>query len=326
MNQRQVSAGIHERIWEEARSKPLRVSGPTEAMIHQPSDSIVTVPIQSLERKEPTFHGWGTHLDCFEHFASLRDLKTLLRHRLIPWSRLTGSNRINAASSRIEHMRLHGYALGEDATDLPASYAEIEFGMALMEIRIPWWREVVVYPSKKGGQPPWRVDYLILATSWTVPHDGQRQSNHDSPVREDPPSIGIDLLEPFYRGSSLSEGYRLIAVELDGPHHEEPRRKAIDAFKDSDLADQGVEVYRVSSAWAAIDPWATLAEVLSSAGFDISLPPRPTTIGEYICAICDHHMARWDVDWIESNGHIHTHSDCAEKYPGRWAQLITPDY
>ena len=326
----EMARTAHAGLWEGAGRAPLTVACDGVARLTYRSGEIVERPVADLPRR-PLRGAFGTQpLQCFTDFPRLVDLRVLLSAGIVPWREgvcwMTG---LRQPAVRLGHILAHGGSVPPGATDHKPSRAEVEFGSALGDVtgnHVPWWREVVV-SQRKGTGLPWRIDFLILATAWDrlADWDDANAAPRDHDGLTSFASIVDQIQRRQESGVLPLDGYRLLAVEIDGPHHETPRQQAADAFKERDLRKLGVEVYRVSAAWASVDPWATVAEVLHVAGFDVLRRDHPATLDEYVCRLCSEKLTRWDRHWIDGGAGLFAHSECTFDDPDGWHDLFADD-
>lgn len=183
--------------------------------------------------------------------------------------------------NRVRQLAAAGYDV-RDAQDRPPSLGETEVADVLRYAKVLWWPQVVVPIPGKPLALPYRLDFLVLGR-FVDDREGAEQR------------------------------WALFALEVDGPLHDAHR----DRRRDDVVMRYGVPTFRVPTAWAVTDPWATVSHVLARARVrqahetaNVVPLESPEAYRCYLCAKPIQRRDRGDLDVLSD---FPAHSDCSER-------------
>lgn len=269
----EFAQALHEKLTDRERASRLTIRGPREATLWNPADRTRSAaPIGSdIHTGGHATKATYDEALAFEGLPDHRKLMALIGEGKVPRRVVATSPvwRTKDAGLRLHDARDGGYRVPDGFLRDIGSYGEREVGEALAEYGLMWWPQFVVGDPRAEWKCPWVADFLVIG--WhKVPGDGWRWAGDPPPAHQ----------------------FRLLLVEVDGHHHDV--RAERDADRDATLTALGYEVWRAPAAWARIDPFAVVTQLLEDAGLVRGLTlAHPPTLGEYFCARCGGPMIRY---------------------------------
>lgn len=234
----------------------------------------------------------------FAVYPEITQLRSMLCNGVVPEMGAYGS------AVRLAQLRADGWNIPDAWKAFRPTLGEKEAWDILIESRVVCWPEMVVpIPGRGRAAPPWRLDFLLIGCMDPVV----------APREPGKPWAENEALQD----SPAPKNWALVAIEVDGPQHDDVR----DASRDRAVFEHhGITTVRVKSEWMKTDPWASLSHVFRRVGIRSSPFVRNVqplaSLDDYVCAVCEQPIQRLNVNTLHVHrGVIVTHETCAANAP-----------